>query len=803
MRDAGKRNRYWILVTLAIGCGGELGEGEFDFDEPGDEEASALEIPPPSTSGVSIYAAADATVRSGAYANTALGTRLNVQADLDEFGDVREGYIRFNLSGVSGSVTRARLQLFTVNGSVNSADVFAVSNTSWSESTITWNNRPPMDGAKVASLLATASAAWVEIDVTAQVQGRAAVSFGLRGRSTDNFAFASKEQTYNKPRLLVETTPPAGTCPSIRSMAAGGQFSCAVATDGKLWCWGLNDRSQLGISDHVTRPQPTRVGTESDWAQVSAGLHFACAVKTNGALYCWGYNDFDQLGQPTGAPLEIATPTRVGTAIDWARVETGTQYACALKTSGALFCWGRNIYGEVGTGAVAGSVRTPTEIAVGSRWRDISPGMFHSCGVRTDNSLWCWGRNSSGQLGLGDTVDRTVPTRVGTATWSDTDAGSTHSCGIQVGGTLWCWGYNNGYTIGQLDAVNRTSPTRVTVGPSVWTRISMAETRQCGTGADNSLWCWGSRDTVRKQQPTREGTGTDWTAITPSNALHTYGGFDAEHVCGIRAGSQAWCWGGNSRGQLGMGDGMARTVPERVSCQCFGGVCGTCGNGVCEAASGEMCTLCGVDCGDRTVECGNGECQSGETTLNCYADCGPNRGPAAPCGDGACTGGETTATCPADCGANRAAIVNDWNGFEAQVVQLINQRRASGVTCPSGPKPPVPAITVDSRLTRAAQLHAWDLAFSDYFGHPSCNGRTPRDRCVAAGMPFAINQSVSEIAGKGYNTPTDVVNGWVASDGHCVILMDARNRSLGAGFAKIQGRSYGSERWIVNFLWQL
>src|SRR6185503_14699517 len=112
--------------------------------------------------------------------------------------------------------------------------------------------------------------------------------------------------------------PPAATCPNLRSIAAGGQFSCGVGTDGKLWCWGLNDMSQLGIADHITRPQPTRVGSDSDWAQVSAGLHFACAVKNNGTLYCWGSNGTGQIGVGS-TTQEFGTPTRVGTATDWAR----------------------------------------------------------------------------------------------------------------------------------------------------------------------------------------------------------------------------------------------------------------------------------------------------------------------------------------------------------------------------------------------------------------------------------------------------------------------------------------------------
>ncbi len=558
-------------------------------------------------------------------------------------------------------------------------------------------------------------------------------------------------------------------CPEIVESAAGGQFSCGVATDGSLYCWGLNDADQLGTGDAIARATPTRVGADRDWRQVSAGLHYACAVKTSGALYCWGANGSGQLGTGDGAPRRA--PTRVGNATDWARVVAGTEHVCALKTNGSLWCWGRNSYGEIGIGSTAG-VTSPAPVAAGATWQDVAPGVLHSCGTRVDGSLWCWGRNAYGELGLGDTVQRTTPTRVGAGTWRSTSTGNSFSCGVQTDGTLWCWGFNNGYTIGQTDTTSRNVPTRVTVGPAAWRSIASGEVHSCGIATDGGLWCWGLNtagalglgDVNPRATPTRVGTATDWRSVVISRALHTYGGFGAIHTCGVRGAGEAACWGGNRYGQLGVGDGLPRRTPTTIECACFAGACGPCGDGACEVAAGELCTTCQVDCGTRAAVCGNGECQSGESATTCAADCGPVTPPA------------------------------EWASFAQQVVTLINQRRTAGVTCPSGPKPPVPALAVHPGLERAAWLHAWDLSYSQYFSHTSCNGRTPAERAAAAGASYH-----GEIAANGYTSPADVVAGWIASDGHCVILMGSGHTALGAGYATQSGLGYGLNRWVVMF----
>jgi alpha-tubulin suppressor-like RCC1 family protein len=145
----------------------------------------------------------------------------------------------------------------------------------------------------------------------------------------------------------------------------------------------------------------------------------------------------------------------------------------------------------------------------------VRGGYLHTCGIRLDHTLWCWGSNHYGQLGLGDYENRNVPTRVGNdANWVGVRSGDGHSCGVRLDHTLWCWGF--GY-YGQL----------------------------------------GLGDTSGRSVPTQVGGGADWTRRLGA-------GGTGEHTCSIRLNHTLWCWGWNNWGILGLGDTDNRLVPNKV-----------------------------------------------------------------------------------------------------------------------------------------------------------------------------------------------------------------------------------------------
>ena len=343
-------------------------------------------------------------------------------------------------------------------------------------------------------------------------------------------------------------------------VAAGEGHTCGVRRDHSLWCWGEGG-SRLGHGDFDDRLVPTQVGTDTNWATVGVGEAHTCAVRTDHTLWCWGWNGFGQLGLGDRDP-DRYIPAQVGTDIDWASVTLGYGHTCATRTDATLWCWGRNVYGELGLGDRK-LRKTPTRVGSGSDWAMVDASItYHSytCATRTDATLWCWGRNDVGQLGVGDTRLRTAPTQVGTDTnWALVSAGGGHTCATRIDATLWCWGDNYTGQLGLGDRGNRRSPAEVG-SDTDWAYPNTGYFHSCATATDGSLWCWGDNlhgqlglgGTRRHSTPARVGSDTNWGAVSTG----------ASHTCANRTHHTLWCWGRNYWGQLGLGDRTDRQTSQ-------------------------------------------------------------------------------------------------------------------------------------------------------------------------------------------------------------------------------------------------
>ena len=226
--------------------------------------------------------------------------------------------------------------------------------------------------------------------------------------------------------------------------------TCAIKTDNTLWCWGINTTGQLGIGDTTDRNTPAQVGVATNWRTVSAGNSFTCGIKTDNTLWCWGSNANGRTGLNTSTGNTL-TPTQVGSGTTWAKVFVGATHSCATKSDGTLWCWGSNANGRTGQNTSTGNLLVPTQVGVGTTWASGSSSNTNTCAVKTDATLWCWGWNFYGQIGVGDTSDRLVPTQVGSSTnWSTAASGTSYTCATKLDSTLWCWGtgafFQLGYT---------------------------------------------------------------------------------------------------------------------------------------------------------------------------------------------------------------------------------------------------------------------------------------------------------------------------------------------------------------------
>jgi alpha-tubulin suppressor-like RCC1 family protein len=260
----------------------------------------------------------------------------------------------------------------------------------------------------------------------------------------------------------------------VLHLSSQANTACAVLESGALYCWGRNWEGNIGLNDQhpgVDQPSPVRSGSDSDWLVTGTGDGHTCGIREPGLLLAWGRNSAANLGlgQTVDEQRRVATP--VGSEQDWLSVVSGQDASCGIRSSGLLFCWGGNGYATLGLGDRDQRL-TPTQVmapAGSGAWTEVSLDTFHACGIDADNRLYCWGRNSEGQLGTGDNDDRLVPTPINvTASASGVRqvvVGRFSSCAVSsgAGDRVYCTGENNAGQLGlaEGDAVRRNAFTEV------------------------------------------------------------------------------------------------------------------------------------------------------------------------------------------------------------------------------------------------------------------------------------------------------------------------------------------------------
>lgn len=343
------------------------------------------------------------------------------------------------------------------------------------------------------------------------------------------------------------------------AVSAGASHTCGIKTDTTLWCWGGNDRGQLGVGDHADRYRPTQVADfPSGWTAVSAGNAFTCGIR-NGYRYCWGANEFGQLG--LGDANDRNRPRRLTSEpASWASITAGRGHACAVRTNGTAFCWGLNAYGAVGDGTT-GNTELPATVSGGHTWRVLSAGAHHTCGITTAGYRYCWGANEAGELGLGaDTTFHSVPATDGSTTkWQTVEAGDFTTCAITITAQLQCWG-KNAYAQAGVGISTEVFRTPRIVGSTMrFDQVTLGGGHTCavrspyqhgGLRIAGETYCWGRNDAhqlgLEYPNPAYwEGRRLfhAWTALSAGSS----------HTCAIGTNRWLYCWGYNVRGQLGYG----------------------------------------------------------------------------------------------------------------------------------------------------------------------------------------------------------------------------------------------------------
>jgi len=314
------------------------------------------------------------------------------------------------------------------------------------------------------------------------------------------------------------------------------------------------------------RTTPVRVDGNAgatDWVAVSTGFTHACGVRSGGALHCWGRNDSGEFGNGTErSSFETATPGRVAGTTRWLSVSGGNGHSCGVRADHTLWCWGNNYAGVLGVGGNVPLAMAPVRVGAATNWAQVFAGFEHTCGVRTSGALYCWGDNTAGQLGNGTTTDRSTPTRVGTATgWLRVTGGYDHTCAVRTTGTLYCWGSNADGQLGVGTTDNKPHSTPVRVGTATgWSAVAAGYSYNCAVRTTGTLYCWGSNfagqlgngTTTARPAPTRVGTATGWKAVAAG----------ISDTCAVRTTGTLYCWGDGLAPRTS--GGTAPTMPVRI-----------------------------------------------------------------------------------------------------------------------------------------------------------------------------------------------------------------------------------------------
>ena len=350
--------------------------------------------------------------------------------------------------------------------------------------------------------------------------------------------------------------------------------ACALTSLGEAYCWGYNSLGALGDGTNVSRLVPTPVAGALRFSRIAVGAGNTCAITTTGDVYCWGYNNYGQLGD--GTRTNRSTPTLVLGGLKFAQISTGGRsifellsHTCGVTTTGMAYCWGANGAGEIGDGVdpdiPATAVPSPVAVAGSLTFRQVSAGGAHTCGVTTANVAYCWGNGARGQVGSGSfTVPFRTPSAVaGGLSFSRISAGGAHTCGLATNGSTYCWGDN---TTGQLGVggYQWAVPMAVTNAPNA-TQISAGDGHTCIVSLTGAAYCWGG-DSFGQIGNGQSGLGGVAGIPTRVRANVAFQQLSAgyHHACGLTGAGEAYCWGDNVTGQLGDGTTSQQTIGVKL-----------------------------------------------------------------------------------------------------------------------------------------------------------------------------------------------------------------------------------------------
>jgi alpha-tubulin suppressor-like RCC1 family protein len=334
-------------------------------------------------------------------------------------------------------------------------------------------------------------------------------------------------------------------------------------TEGGLWVWGRNSYGQLGDNSITNRSSPVQtVSGGTNWKLVAGGENHIAAIKTDGTLWTWGRNDFGNLGDNSITHRSSPVQTVSG-GTNWKQVAGGSTHTAAIKTDGTLWTWGGNFYGQLGDNSITNRSSPVQTVSGGTNWKQVASGGVHTAAIKTDGTLWTWGRNDLGALGDNSITHRSSPVQTvsGGTNWKQVSGGN-HTVAIKTDGTLWTWGFNFAGVLGDNSITHRSSPVQTVSGGTNWKQVSGGNLHTAAIKTDGTLWTWGynsygqlgdNSSTSRSSPVQTVSGGTNWKQVSGGN-----------HTVAIKTDGTLWTWGRNDLGALGDNSITNRSSPVQT-----------------------------------------------------------------------------------------------------------------------------------------------------------------------------------------------------------------------------------------------
>ena len=411
------------------------------------------------------------------------------------------------------------------------------------------------------------------------------ISAGARhaiGTRSDGTEFIWGDNTYGQ--LADNTTDhkssPVQLSTNYVNLTAGNYHTAGINSAGELYTWGsLYNPTVLESPTTLLVPNVTL-----SWSKLSSAPSHNMAIRSDGRLFTWGSNVYGRLGY--GNQNDAYQPTSLGVS-SWTIIAAGIFASAAIRSDGALFTWGgQKVTGGGATSSVLmnnlsqanlASRSSPIQIGTSS-WTQVAVGQQISGAIRSDGALFMCGSNLFGALGE-QLYPKTFnaassPVQIGTSSWTQLACGATHAVAIRADGALFGWGYNATGQLGNLSQSNRSSPTQI--GTSSWTQVATIADSVIALRSDGGLFTWGSyigmgdNGGIPKSSPTQIGTSS-WTQIAAVASLLNTAGIAAAidynstaTITALRSDGTVWSWGNNNVGQIGDNSIINKSSPVQI-----------------------------------------------------------------------------------------------------------------------------------------------------------------------------------------------------------------------------------------------